>query len=32
MVKGIKIKNADTKSEALQRLKAEQAMAMMETD
>ena len=31
-VKGIKIVNADTKNEALQRLKAEQAMELMETD
>jgi hypothetical protein len=30
MVKGIKIVNADTKNEALQRLKADQAMAMLE--
>jgi hypothetical protein len=30
MVKGIKIINADTKNEALQRLKADQAMAMLE--
>jgi hypothetical protein len=32
MVKGIHIKNADTKAEALKRLKAEQALALMETD
>ena len=31
-VKGIKIVNADTKNEALQRLKAEQALTLMETD
>jgi hypothetical protein len=31
-VKGIKIVNAETKHEVLQRLKAEQAMSLMETD
>ncbi len=32
MVKGIKIVDADTKSEALKRLRAEQALSLMDTD
>ena len=32
MVKGIKIVDSDTKNEALQRLRAEQARSLMDTD
>ncbi len=32
MVKGIKIKDSDSKKEALQRLRAEQALELMEED